>query len=568
MNKWLSKCREGHQKCPQQREFPLPTRVIDVDPTLLEPRLVITDHRLGRWTALSHCWGSFQFLKTQIGNLDSHCEELPISSLPATFRDAVIITRALGIQYLWIDSLCIVQDSREDWLAESVMMGSVFKNAAVTIAADASPNSSVGIFGDPTEDRQTRTPLVKTRCHSRSRKLSGDLYFEKEPQKDHKDRGPLGQRGWALQEEILSPRILQFTKDLVFWRCAETRANEVFPDVEFSGSRHLDLGQSNVASSYLEVISHLIPRNLGRTQVFNNDILSYWYGNVVDAYMLRKLTYPSDKLVAIAGIAKEIQPYVTDSEYKAGLWMNDMHRGLLWSPIRYRSTQGAIRYAEYIAPSWSWASINFDESIGEDDERFVYRDLLQWNIIPLAKILDVSVGNENNDPFGQVKSGSLTIRGECCNVCSCTVPSAFFDDRISQCEGNDTAFQVSNNTRPPLQFPAYSHKGKGCHSRSSSSNIKTVSRHGYHGLPMSRIGRQGCVQDPEVEHKLLFYNKIAQFSQYDSSMGSVVCYVAALILEPFSKDDAVRYRRVGRALMTQDQQQEPIAWPTHIMVIV
>jgi hypothetical protein len=230
MKDWLSKCREGHQRCPQQKDFPLPTRVIDVGSTVSEPRLVITHRRPGRWTALSHCWGSDQPLKTEFNTLQSFCKSLPLSSLPPTFRDAVIITRALGIQYLWIDSLCILQDSTEDWLTESVTMGLVFKNAVVTIAADASPNSSVGIVGDPTEDRQSRTPLVRTRCRSPSRKLSGFLYFEKESHKDYKDRGPLSQRGWVLQEEILSPRILQFTKDLTFWRCVETRANELFPE--------------------------------------------------------------------------------------------------------------------------------------------------------------------------------------------------------------------------------------------------------------------------------------------------------------------------------------------------
>jgi hypothetical protein len=85
---------------------------------------------------------------------------------------------------------------------------------------------------------------------------------------------------------------------------------------------------------------------------------------------------------------------------------------------------------------------------------------------------------------------------------------------------------------------------------------------------MSRIGRQECLTDAGVGHKMLFYIKIARFGQYDSSLGNIVCYVAALILEPISGDGAFKYQRVGRALVTQDQQQEPIVWPTHIMIVI
>lgn len=120
--------------------------------------------------------------------------------------------------------------------------------------------------------------------------------------------------------------------------------------------------------------------------------------------------------------------------------MGDIHRGLLWSPIRH-NRQGAIRYDDYIAPSWQ--ALIFAESLGDNDEGYLYLDQIRWTIDPLAEILDVSVRNANGNPFGQVKSGSLTIHGECYNICSCSVLLAFFeyfDERNYVKDEDDPAF--------------------------------------------------------------------------------------------------------------------------------
>jgi Heterokaryon incompatibility protein (HET) len=119
----------------------LPTRVIDVGlpEASTEPRLIISNGRDGAYITLSHCWGvpdpSKPPLLTTAANLSAMIKEIPLESMPLNYRDAVVTTRKLSFRYLWIDSLCIIQDSVEDWEAESAKMGEVYQNAQLTIAA-------------------------------------------------------------------------------------------------------------------------------------------------------------------------------------------------------------------------------------------------------------------------------------------------------------------------------------------------------------------------------------------------------------------------------------------------
>jgi hypothetical protein len=236
MRDWLRRCSNTHSKCPPQVESNMPTRVIDVGAMYTQPRLLHSNHRQGKWVALSHCWGGHPPLRTEKASLESHCEDLPLDILPPSFRDAILITRNLGFEYLWIDSLCIIQDSKEDWLKESVDMGRIFKDAIVTINADAAEDSSRGIIAPSSQLRNSRRlKIPKTRCHSASRNLQGRIFFD-DNFSSNDDlttyvRGPLGRRGWTLQEEILPPRVLHFTDSLLIWRCVQQLALETRPNL-------------------------------------------------------------------------------------------------------------------------------------------------------------------------------------------------------------------------------------------------------------------------------------------------------------------------------------------------
>ncbi len=154
VNIWMGTCRRDHKACCSSNSMPLPTRVIDVGTANQDPFLFQTEELCGSWICLSSCWGNAAPFKTTRSNLQGRCLKIPFGDLPLLVQDAVNITRRPGYRYLWIDSLCIIQDSREDWLAESVNMGNIFKNSAMTLAAEASSDSSVGLFETTSRGRE------------------------------------------------------------------------------------------------------------------------------------------------------------------------------------------------------------------------------------------------------------------------------------------------------------------------------------------------------------------------------------------------------------------------------
>jgi len=123
MNYWIDSCEDDHPKCSENGMSALPTRVIDVGGDTRDPFLFDPGGKVAPWVALSYCWGNNTTLKTETANLKKRRERIGLEELPTLLRDAVIITRHLGYQYLWIDSLCIIQDSSVDWNIESAKMG-------------------------------------------------------------------------------------------------------------------------------------------------------------------------------------------------------------------------------------------------------------------------------------------------------------------------------------------------------------------------------------------------------------------------------------------------------------
>jgi hypothetical protein len=144
---WLRSCLEAHQLSCPKIETLLPVRVIDVG-LLGESSafLHVSKGQRGQWLTLSHCWGENVPARTTMASIGKISDGIEISSLPSTFQDAILITRKLGYRYLWIDSLCIVQDSSHDWSRESIKMSEIYSNAVLCIAASAATDPHQGIF--------------------------------------------------------------------------------------------------------------------------------------------------------------------------------------------------------------------------------------------------------------------------------------------------------------------------------------------------------------------------------------------------------------------------------------
>jgi len=222
LNEWLRNCDENHGCLPDESkrgQTQLPTRVIHVtgDASNFSLRLIESNDqdspKKGKYIALSHCWGlineSSKFC-TYKSNLGVRKQRIEYGNLPRTFRDAVRITLALGVPYLWIDSLCIIQDDAQDWSSESGRMEDVFSSAYCTIAASSAPSSLAGFLG-PREPR----PCLRV-ASSR-----GTFYICKAIDDFQRDvaESVLNRRGWVLQEWALSRRTIHFTSTQVYWEC-------------------------------------------------------------------------------------------------------------------------------------------------------------------------------------------------------------------------------------------------------------------------------------------------------------------------------------------------------------
>lgn len=243
IRRWIACC-ESHQ-CQKDKtggekdgKAFLPTRLVDVgDCDQKDPRLHITsgspgldekDAKDARYLTLSHCWGLLKIRTLEADELEAMRINIELSTLPKTFQDAIRLTRALGIRYLWIDSLCIIQDRPKDWFSESTRMCDIYTNSYLNISATAARDGSQGLFFPRSE--VTARPLCIDVAWTgddaqpgRYCLVDNDLWVREV------DDAPLNQRGWVFQERYLASRNLSFGAKQLFWECSGLRACEAFP---------------------------------------------------------------------------------------------------------------------------------------------------------------------------------------------------------------------------------------------------------------------------------------------------------------------------------------------------
>ena len=206
----------------------IPSRLIYIGSSVLQlmEKSDLCWSRQPTYTALSHCWGGNIQTKLTSATYESMKEGIGLGTLPATFRDAISFTRAIGVDYIWIDSLCIIQNSREDWAQESTLMKNVFANAMCAISATASNNAEGGCF------RQLERPRGVFVVASGWRKdlaISGsempsdllETLFEQMV-----EQAPVSKRAWIFQERMLSRRMEHFCDQGVLFECHTLRASE------------------------------------------------------------------------------------------------------------------------------------------------------------------------------------------------------------------------------------------------------------------------------------------------------------------------------------------------------
>jgi hypothetical protein len=341
---------------------------------------------------------------------------IPLKTLSKTFRHAVKIARFLEVRYVWIDSLCIVQDDDDDWKREASRMGRYYKNALLTVAAVSSSGGYTGCFVEYDPRSISPIPITITfplldsdlQHHVQSGYVRPTISWDPVDDTIGFQREPLWQRAWVLQERLLSPRLLRFSHVQMSWRCRSEQASERLPEgndlfTKFSPEEVLRptiLGLRNFNLTSKDKIPKAIVKPIEEEL---SSLYNAWY-DLVMLYGKCELTVKSDIFPAISGIAEAIA-MATGEEYCAGLWKPDLHRGLLWTTPESTSRRQDLR--EYRAPSWSWASLPATCT-------FWVRELLQQNVDTSCFTVEaVSTAIDAVNPFGAVSKGNLLVRGLC-----------------------------------------------------------------------------------------------------------------------------------------------------------
>ncbi|KAK5279411.1 hypothetical protein LTR40_007838 [Exophiala xenobiotica] len=411
VTEWLLRCEGHHEKCQKalirepesatrghdwhhtrstRDDLPLPQRLIDVG-TVSMPSLHLheTGGSYGRYCALSYSWGCSRSFRTHKATYHDRRAGFSLQDLPTTIRDAVSLTRSLGIRYLWVDALCIIQDDPKDWALQSACMDQVYGFASLTISASSSEDKWDGLF----RPRQEHKSIPVFSPSSSDSSKVGTMYFSQRAGllRDIIDRSPLARRAWTLQEDILSRRAVYVSRDQLYWKWLE----------HFRAEDGLTNPQGGQTATFLSAEGSPV-------QTWSW-MLNRWR-ILVDNYAQRNLFDTSDMLPALAGLAGQFQKR-TDATYLAGLWLEELPLGLLWT-IRATDVAKSVRHCpEWRAPSWSWASLT--GAIHYDG----YGDLVTFSSAekPLEQleVLRYEIAlKETANPFGEVTSAVLRVRGK------------------------------------------------------------------------------------------------------------------------------------------------------------
>ncbi|KAH9220962.1 heterokaryon incompatibility protein-domain-containing protein [Leptodontidium sp. 2 PMI_412] len=296
----------------------LPTRVIDVDGDTLS--LYISRHEKEPYAALSHCWGKQLVIQTHKSSLEDRVLDIPWGSLSSTFQDTVTTTRLLGLKYLWIDSLCIIQDDAEDWARESGSMASIYDGAQIVIAASDSSDGHDGFLKDRPSTNGSKTIFGGTNADGESYKIKvrqGDdhrWYGNLLPPRSQvvRDSSPLFNRGWAFQERLLATRYVQFRSQELVWECRT--------------SLWCECGTLSRPSQQRMRASKKTFYNSLRSQ--DHQVLFSLWSRIVNTYASKALTNGGDILPALSGLAKRFRESGA-GDYLAGLGREDLPLSLL-----------------------------------------------------------------------------------------------------------------------------------------------------------------------------------------------------------------------------------------------
>ncbi|KAM7199009.1 Heterokaryon incompatibility protein (HET) domain containing protein [Rhypophila sp. PSN 637] len=523
--KWIQDCRDKHphHRCSAFTDVPLSTRVLDVRPSpgLNHVRLVLTNRSQGRYITLSYRWGdpSKMPIKLTQDTLERLRNGISVDSLPRTFQDAVTVTRNLGYRYLWIDSLCILQDSVEDWQKAVIEMPDIYNHAELNICGPAAADCTAGFLHDRKLSPESKAVHVSWRIsQGRSRQTLRLIYRGYLPdsgEPPHSEpNSALATRGWILQERLLSQRMLYFGSRNMYWECNTYSSYETL---------HFPLSNESKLRNEVAKMSFNKPSSGGP----NAPTFGWrwtWY-EMLGTYSTMDLSFQTDKLVAISAMAQRFSGVLQD-EYLAGLWRSELFKGLSWDVNPMQPQKHALPKpptahspSPYIAPSWSWASSTMKTDHHNATRTWVH------NPGETAEIVAIAVTPVSNDnPYGSIVPGS-----------SITLCSPSFEVRITLRPFDINILGESDHFKHLKRWKAYHRSHREEHHSSEDIELGTFfPDHEFQGAD-------------DATHELICL-PIGLFSEKKKgsmTLQSTPASAFALVVEKIPGEQADKYRRRG-----------------------
>jgi hypothetical protein len=409
---WLNACdstsKDTHRVCSMSEQPFVPTRLIEVSQSTngYQLRLVqgITLEK-ARYSALSYCWGGKQEKQLTDENLQTYEQGIPWTDLPNTLKDAATATYRIGLRYLWIDSMCIIQNDPVDKPNEIRQMAQIYTHAHFTVVDMRGHSAGDGFLHARTLPSGTsafRYRSTSDLCHQVAFQFQGAL--------DSEDDKVLETRGWALQEYVLSRRLIVFGTWSTQWMCRTKRflgmdgwrleyedtTQNPFRKTRWWASFNEDWYETIGKVDLLDAILYYsMNPELRDYQPRNFPVWEGWV-SLVEMYSIRNFSVPQDRNVALSGLAERFAPFFPSQRYVAGMWEGSLPKGLLW----YVDTATLDRPRDGRAPSWSWQSVDeFVRCYGGDDQ-----------VVCTTLSVDYTLA-DSGARFGAVTGASLKLQG-------------------------------------------------------------------------------------------------------------------------------------------------------------
>ncbi|KAH6644484.1 heterokaryon incompatibility protein-domain-containing protein [Boeremia exigua] len=378
LKRWIDTCTQSHERCnriPAQKYVPKRLLEIKTGKVYLREQLAPGT----QYACLSHCWGPHGVSsKLTRDSLPAYQQGLEYSQLPKTFRDAVQVCLRLDISHLWIDALCILQDSSEDWAEAAATMGNIYENAFITIAATASLDSNDGLFSDPNSPFRSRK-LEHSTLHVAQYRQQ-DRYTQNGVIRNNFGNWPLLDRAWVYQERSLSTRFVHFTTTQLMWECHSMFKSES-GDVDKDWTQDCrDWSHDWTTPSQAPFKFHI------------KDSVDEWQ-TIVEDYTLLQLTFFDDRLPALAAVVERIMRVRPDDVYIAGLWRSSLLKDMMWSVLNFRDVPRPLSKA----PTWSWASV--EGNIRYDTKTMVF----------LTRIVDIIYKTLGPSQIGSASKAAILL---------------------------------------------------------------------------------------------------------------------------------------------------------------